>query len=126
MLSVAVSQKSMSQAGLFTFLPATVWAALIKPSRLYFKTAAGLGKVSRKLVQFLQLRSRLDPFLLAAIIRRKFERIRSLRHTRRKTEHPKTKGVPDTAAAGPGSPAAAVGLSTRSISWLSSSWRCGK
>jgi hypothetical protein len=92
MLSVTVSQKSVSQAGLFTFLPATVWAALIKPSRLYFKTAAGLGKVSRKLEQFLQLRFMPDHFLLAAIIRRKFERIRSLRHTRGKTVQSQDQG----------------------------------
>jgi hypothetical protein len=53
------------------------------------------GANRHKVEQLLQLRSRLDPFTLAAIIRRKLERIWSLRHTRGKTVQPKTKGVSD-------------------------------
>jgi hypothetical protein len=53
------------------------------------------GANRQKVEQLLQLRSRLDPFTLAAIIRRKLERIWSLRHTRGKTAQPKTKGVSD-------------------------------
>jgi len=51
------------------------------------------GADRQKVEQLLQLRSRLDPFTLAAIIRRKLDRIWSLRHTRSKSVKPK--GVSD-------------------------------
>jgi hypothetical protein len=53
------------------------------------------GANRQKLEELLQLRSRLDPFMLAAIIQRKLERIWSLRHTSGKTVQPKTKDVSD-------------------------------
>jgi hypothetical protein len=51
------------------------------------------GANRQKVEQLLHLRSRLDPFTLAGIIRRKLDRIWSLRHTRSKTVKPK--GVSD-------------------------------
>jgi len=53
------------------------------------------GANRQKVEQLLQLRSRLDPFTLAAIIRRKLERIWALRHTGGKTVQPKTSDVSD-------------------------------
>ena len=51
------------------------------------------GANRQKVEQLLLLRSRLDPFTLAGIIRRKLDRIWSLHHTRSKTVKPK--GVSD-------------------------------
>jgi hypothetical protein len=51
------------------------------------------GANRQKVEQLLHLRSRLDPFTLAGIIRRKLDRIWSLHHTRSKTVKPK--GVSD-------------------------------